>query len=172
MLCHGDYTPKNLLAHGAGFTLVDYETAHFGDPTMDLGLFLTHLMLKAVRRPEQRSPFFDLTRAFWRGYGAEVRFRPLAELEERGIAHLGVCLLARIDGTSPVDYLPGRGKTRGGAAAGAAHSPRTAAAVGSGAFVRSRGVAKLMRARTTRPGRSGDRPGSRPATSSPPDVTS
>src|SRR5262249_41068362 len=37
-LCHGDYTPKNMLTHGDGFTLVDYETAHFGDPAMDLGL--------------------------------------------------------------------------------------------------------------------------------------
>ncbi len=104
-LCHGDYTPKNLLAHAAGFTLVDYETAHYGDPTMDLGLFLTHLLLKAVRRPEQRELFFDLTRAFWRGYASAVRFRPLAELQARGIEHLAVCLLARIDGTSPVDYL-------------------------------------------------------------------
>ena len=42
-LCHGDYTPKNMLVHAAGFTLVDYETAHFGDPTMDLGLFLAHI---------------------------------------------------------------------------------------------------------------------------------
>ena len=104
-LCHGDYTPKNLLANGDDFTLVDYETAHFGDPTMDLGLFLAHLLLKAVRRPEQRDQFFDLTRAFWRGYASAVRFRPLAELQARGIEHLAVCLLARIDGTSPVDYL-------------------------------------------------------------------
>jgi hypothetical protein len=26
-------------------------------------------------------------------------------LERRGVQHLGVCLLARIDGTSPVEYL-------------------------------------------------------------------
>src|SRR5438094_679558 len=39
-ICHGDYTPKNLLLHADGFTLVDYECAHYGDPTMDLGLFL------------------------------------------------------------------------------------------------------------------------------------
>jgi 5-methylthioribose kinase len=50
-ICHGDYTPKNILVHDQGFTLVDYETAHFGDPTMDLGLCLAHVILKAVRRP-------------------------------------------------------------------------------------------------------------------------
>ncbi|HJT79111.1 MAG TPA: phosphotransferase, partial [Gemmataceae bacterium] len=105
-LCHGDYSPKNILVHDRGFTLVDYETAYFGDPTMDLGFFLSHLLLKAVKRHREAEQFFELSRAFWRGYAAEVRFRPLAELQARGIAHLGACLLARIDGTSPVEYLP------------------------------------------------------------------
>jgi 5-methylthioribose kinase len=105
-LCHGDYSPKNILTHGHGFTLVDYETAHHGDPAMDLGFFQSHLLLKAVKRPHDRARHLALTQAFWRGYGQEVTFRPLPELLARGIAHLGVCLLARIDGTSPVDYLP------------------------------------------------------------------
>jgi 5-methylthioribose kinase len=105
-LCHGDYSPKNILTHEQGFTLVDYETAHFGDPTMDLGFFLSHLVLKAVKHSPIRERFFELTRAFWRGYGQAVRFRPVAELQARGIEHFAVCALARIDGTSPVDYLP------------------------------------------------------------------
>jgi 5-methylthioribose kinase len=105
-LCHGDYSPKNILTHSHGFTLVDYETAHLGDPTMDLGFFLSHLMLKALKRSAERGRYFDLTRAFWRGYGNEIHFRPVAQLESRGVGHFAVCLLARIDGTSPVDYLP------------------------------------------------------------------
>ena len=76
-LCHGDYTPKNILVPpgpsgrgpgGEGFTLVDYETAHLGDPTMDLGLFLAHLTLKAIRVPERSGEFVALMRAFWQGY--------------------------------------------------------------------------------------------------------
>jgi 5-methylthioribose kinase len=106
-LCHGDYTPKNLLVCGSSLTLVDYETAHQGDPTMDLGLCLCHLVLKAIHGPDARHSYFELTRAFWRGYSAAVRFRPIAELQRRGIAHGGACLLARVDGTSPVDYLSG-----------------------------------------------------------------
>ena len=35
-----------------------------------------------------------------------VSGRPAAELERRAIPHFAVCALARIDGTSPVDYLP------------------------------------------------------------------
>ncbi|HEV3448819.1 MAG TPA: aminoglycoside phosphotransferase family protein [Gemmataceae bacterium] len=105
-LCHGDYSPKNILTHGQAFTLVDYETAHLGDPTMDLGFFLSHLMLKAAKHSAFRRQYFELTRAFWSGYEEEVRFRPVAELQTRGIEHFAVCALARIDGTSPVDYLP------------------------------------------------------------------
>jgi 5-methylthioribose kinase len=104
-LCHGDYSPKNILTHDRGFTLVDYETAHFGDPTMDLGFFLSHLILKAVKLDALRERFFELTRTFWRSYRNQVTFRPADELEARGIEHFAVCLLARIDGTSPVDYL-------------------------------------------------------------------
>jgi 5-methylthioribose kinase len=103
-LCHGDYTPKNFLIHDGRFTLVDYETAHFGDPTMDLGLWNAHILLKAARLPARRRDYQRLAQAFWRGY--RVRFRPMDELERRGVQHLGALLLARIDGTSPVDYLP------------------------------------------------------------------
>lgn len=104
-LCHGDFSPKNILVHDQGFTLVDYETAHFGDPTMDLGFFLSHLVLKAVKRQPQRQEYFDLTRAFWQRYAEEARFLEREALETYGIAHCAVCLLARIDGTSPVEYL-------------------------------------------------------------------
>jgi 5-methylthioribose kinase len=115
-LCHGDFSPKNILVHGDRFTLVDYETAHFGDPTMDLGLFLSHLLLKALRNQPHRERFFDLTRSFWEAYQLSGTFwqtqhpagggPPALDIEARAAAHCGVCLLARIDGTSPVDYLP------------------------------------------------------------------
>jgi 5-methylthioribose kinase len=105
-LCHGDYTPKNLLIHHRGFTLVDYETAHFGDPTMDLGLCLAHLILKAVRLPARRGDYFELTRAIWGGYNQSIELAPKERWQAHGIGHFAVCTLARIDGTSPVDYLP------------------------------------------------------------------
>jgi 5-methylthioribose kinase len=106
-LCHGDFSPKNLLVHDGAFTLVDYETVYGGDPTMDLGFCLSHLLLKAVKRSTDRARHFEVVRAFLRGYAAEVRFRSAAELAADGVGHAGVCLLARVDGTSPVDYLVG-----------------------------------------------------------------
>src|ERR1043165_2615788 len=109
-LCHGDYTPKNMLIHAGDFTLVDYETAHFGDPTMDLGLFLTHLTLKAVRSPERSRDFLALMSAFWFMYRNTALALAKRDPERRGVRHLGVCLLARVDGTSPVEYLPEEAK--------------------------------------------------------------
>jgi 5-methylthioribose kinase len=85
--------------------LVDYETCHLGDVTFDLGFFLSHLLLKAVYRWGDREKYFDLTRAFWRGYAGMVTFAPLADLMAPGIGHLAGCLLARVDGTSPAPYV-------------------------------------------------------------------
>jgi 5-methylthioribose kinase len=112
-LVHADFSPKNLLVHAHGVTLVDYETGHWGDPAFDLGFFLSHLVLKAIKHAAIRGRFFDLTRAFWDRYRAQLRTtsawpKPLAldELTRRAIEHFALCALARIDGTSPVDYLP------------------------------------------------------------------
>jgi 5-methylthioribose kinase len=105
-LCHGDFSPKNLLCHDQGFTLVDYETAHYGDPTMDLGFFLSHLILKAVKHHADRDRYIELTRSFWRGYQSTLGLLLRRETIAEAIGHFAVCALARIDGTSPVDYLP------------------------------------------------------------------
>jgi 5-methylthioribose kinase len=104
-LSHGDFSPKNLLLHSSGFTLVDYETCHVGDVTFDLGFFLCHLMLKSVYVSRSREVFHDLTRSFWRGYSETVSFAPKTKLINAGIGHLGGCLLARVDGASPAPYL-------------------------------------------------------------------
>src|SRR5262245_3201731 len=104
-LCHGDFSPKNLLLHAGGFALVDYETCHFGDVTFDLGFFLSHLILKSVHVSRSRRAILDLARAFWTGYSDTVKFASFSELIGAGIGHLGGCLLARMDGTSPAPYL-------------------------------------------------------------------
>jgi 5-methylthioribose kinase len=116
-LVHADYSPKNVLLvdseqHGASITLVDFETAHYGDPAFDLGFFLSHLMLKAVRAGSGADAYLRLAQTFWERYSTanadlvnEAGFER-ADLERRVVAHLAGCSLARVDGTSPVDYLP------------------------------------------------------------------
>ncbi len=102
-ICHGDYTPKNILTYSQGFTLVDYETAYYGDASMDVGLLLAHLILKTFR--DAGGTVFAVHHVLPE-YFAQVRYRPMTELESWSIEHCAVCLLARIDGTSLVDYLP------------------------------------------------------------------
>jgi 5-methylthioribose kinase len=104
-LCHGDFSPKNLLLHRDSFTLVDYETAHFGDPTFDIGFCLSHLFLKLIHLPPQWRKLRDTIRGFWHGYTSNIMFAPPEQLCEAGAGHLGACLLARVDGTSPAPYL-------------------------------------------------------------------
>jgi 5-methylthioribose kinase len=104
---HADFSPKNILVHGRGLTAVDFETAHAGDPAFDLGFFLSHLLLKAVRaRPDDR-PYLDSIDAFWSAYRERVGGALDADtaLVRRANAHTAACALARVDGKSPVDYL-------------------------------------------------------------------
>jgi len=108
---HADFSPKNVLVAGDRLLLVDFETAHYGDPAFDTGFFLSHLLLKAVREADCFSDYTALTIGFWRTYlqglaplASQRPFAP-AELVRRTLGHLAGCMWARIDGTSKVDYL-------------------------------------------------------------------
>jgi 5-methylthioribose kinase len=100
---HADFSPKNVLLWNDRVTLVDFETGHFGDPRFDLGFFLSHLLLKVVHHAPRGEPILELARTFWDTYRANVDTVLIDE--PRAIRHLAGCLFARIDGTSPVDYL-------------------------------------------------------------------
>jgi 5-methylthioribose kinase len=109
-----DFSPKNILVHAHGLTLVDFETAHAGNPAYDLGFFLSHLLLKAFRASPREEPYLELMRTFWEAYFESSGVRSRDELVARSCGHLAACALARVDGTSPVDYLdePARAAVR------------------------------------------------------------
>lgn len=106
-----DFSPKNILVDSlARLRLVDFETAHWGDPAFDLGFFLTHLVLKSIWASRQglsnSEQYFDLIKHFWIEYQAGLaKAEPGDHLEDRALNHLAACMLARVDGKSPVDYL-------------------------------------------------------------------
>jgi 5-methylthioribose kinase len=106
---HADFSPKNILVHTHGLTLVDFETAHAGDPAYDLGFLLCHLLLKAAHATSCTSTAPDgaLISAFLDAYRRRITALPFdrASLDRRAAAHAAACALARIDGKSPVDYL-------------------------------------------------------------------
>jgi 5-methylthioribose kinase len=115
-LVHGDYSPKNLLVWAGNVMLIDFEVGHYGDPAFDLGFFLTHLVLKAIWSGSRQADYLRLATVFWRTYcaGLElvVSHAERADLEQRTLANLAGCLLARVDGKSPVDYLAPPQQTR------------------------------------------------------------
>lgn len=105
-----DFSPKNVLVHAEGVSLVDFETGHYGDPAFDLGFFLSHVLLKSLRWTDRAAAWQQLIIEFWQSYRQHVDEVPSslvwsAATSARAVSHLAGCLLARIDGKSPVDYL-------------------------------------------------------------------
>ncbi|WP_406698812.1 phosphotransferase [Singulisphaera sp. Ch08] len=124
---HADFSPKNILVHSTGLTLVDFETAHAGDPAYDLGFVLSHLLLKGVRAAPADGSLLALTRVFHDAYLERVGARLDTGLVPRACLHAAACSLARVDGTSPVDYLdaPSQASVRRFARAALREQPAT-----------------------------------------------
>jgi 5-methylthioribose kinase len=112
----GDFSPKNILVHSEGLILLDFECAHGGDAAFDLGFFLSHLLLKTIHMsncaPDVERQFMDLTVRFWNAYLDRIGTSPWRPegLVPRAIGHAAACVLARVDGKSPVEYLDAGGQ--------------------------------------------------------------
>jgi hypothetical protein len=112
-LVHGDYSPKNILLHSGRLVLLDHEVVHFGDPAFDLGFSLTHLLSKANHLQASRGAFLRTASLYWAAYRATAgSLATLPGLEERAARHTLGCLLARVDGRSPLEYLSDESRAR------------------------------------------------------------
>lgn len=112
-LVHGDYSPKNLLVQAGRLVLLDHEVIHWGDPAFDVGFFLTHLLSKGHFLLERRGTFGEAARRFWTGYVAGLDGAMGGpDLERRAVRHTLACLLARVVGRSPLEYLDAAARTR------------------------------------------------------------
>jgi 5-methylthioribose kinase len=112
-LVHGDYSPKNVLVHDGRLVLLDHEVIHFGDPSFDLGFALTHILSKAHHLLEHRAAFIDAAKLFWQHYREGVGDAPwAAELEAFAVRQTLGCLMARVAGRSPLEYLDQAEKSR------------------------------------------------------------
>lgn len=95
-LVHGDFSPKNILVEKAdNIVLIDFEAAHWGNPVFDIAYCIGHLMLKGWYLKKHKE-ILKLIEVFLAVYGREVN---------NLIPHLGLMLLARMDGKSPVNYI-------------------------------------------------------------------
>jgi 5-methylthioribose kinase len=112
-LVHGDYSPKNTLLYRDQLVLLDFEVIHWGDPAFDLGFGLTHLLSKAHHLPTQRTAFAQAANHYWSTYIAELGAISWGEgLEQYAVRHTLACLLARVRGRSPLEYLSEEARNR------------------------------------------------------------
>lgn len=105
-LVHGDVSPKNIMIGPRGPVFLDAETAWWGDPAFDLAFCLNHLLLKQRVAPEAIPALNASFDALASAYLAHVDWEPMGVLEARAATVLPGLLLARVDGKSPVEYLP------------------------------------------------------------------
>ena len=117
-LVHGDYSPKNVLIHADRIVLLDHEVIHWGDPAFDVGFALCHFLSKAHHVPRLRSEFAGLADAFWTVY-VEKFVAPRVIFDALGSEFYGTCarqtlgcLLARVVGRSPLEYLSAEERAR------------------------------------------------------------
>ena len=82
-----------------------------GDPAFDAGFSMTHLLAKANHMPERRADFVAAAQAYWSRYAGHVTGL-FADLERRAVRHTLACLLARVDGRSPLEYLTAAGRAQ------------------------------------------------------------
>lgn len=104
-MVHGDWSPKNLLVREGALLCIDFECAHFGDPSYDAGFMLNHLILKAFLRPDLAPRYLQLARVAFSWTLGMLPTGALNWFEAATVRHLAFLMLARIDGKSPVEYL-------------------------------------------------------------------
>lgn len=77
-LIHGDYHPQHIYVAGNRITVIDFDRSHFSDPAEDLGSFILHTRLAALRLGRPPESVNREVSAFLKGYltaasGAYVR---------------------------------------------------------------------------------------------------
>jgi aminoglycoside phosphotransferase (APT) family kinase protein len=109
VLVHGDVSPKNILVGPNGPVLLDAECAWYGDPAFDLAFCLNHLLLKCRWRPAATDAYLACFDALAEAYLQRVDWEPRDAVEYRTARLLAGLMLGRVDGKSPVEYLPDEG---------------------------------------------------------------
>jgi aminoglycoside phosphotransferase (APT) family kinase protein len=107
-LVHGDFSPKNVLVRSDPdrIVLLDHEVIHWGDPAFDVGFALTHFVSKAHHLPASRQKLIAAALRFCETYAATLG--PVYWDDNMAVMagrHLLGCLLARVAGRSPLEYL-------------------------------------------------------------------
>jgi aminoglycoside phosphotransferase (APT) family kinase protein len=102
---HGDVSPKNILLGPYGPVLLDAECAWYGDPAFDVAFCINHLLIKSIKLPHAGAALRTAARALAEGHARYVDWEPADSLDGRVASLTPALALARVDGSSPVEYL-------------------------------------------------------------------
>jgi tRNA A-37 threonylcarbamoyl transferase component Bud32 len=102
---HGDVSPKNILLGAHGPVLLDAECAWYGDPAFDVAFCINHLLIKSIKLPHQAAALRTAARVLVDGHAQHVHWEPADRLNGRVASLTPALALARVDGSSPVEYL-------------------------------------------------------------------
>ena len=103
-LVHGDFSPKNIMISEAqDVYILDFEVTHTGNPVFDLAFLTAHLLCKFYREQDfhNRGLLRQTAQDFLKAYDAESEITHAPSLAW----HTALIALARVEGTSLVNYL-------------------------------------------------------------------
>lgn len=106
-LVDADITQKNILLHEGTFTKLDFETAHYGDPALDVGIVLAHFLLPAFVYPQWREQYFYCAELFWHSYQKNCTFQLPKKFFENMKNYMAMMMLGRIDSNVVLPWLEG-----------------------------------------------------------------
>jgi aminoglycoside phosphotransferase (APT) family kinase protein len=97
----GDLRPRNVLINKGQLYLVDFATAHFGQPSFDLAFYAGDMCLKAMLNHPQKAAYLEAINVFWGAYFKAAEYEGAAEVGRSAVRHFGCLLLAQVCGRLP-----------------------------------------------------------------------
>ena len=101
-LVHGDFKPNNIFVLDDNFILIDFEQAYYGNPLLDFSYLPASYIVLSFLHLEKQKIYLDAVKEYWESYKETLLFNCN---ELAALRHLGVILLARVDGIIKYDFL-------------------------------------------------------------------
>ena len=101
-----DLRPRNVWIDTGQVYLVDFATAHFGNPSFDLAFYSADLYLRAMLNSLQKAAYLEAINVFWNGYLRIAEYQGKLDVEKTAVRDLGCLLLSATDGRLPVEGMP------------------------------------------------------------------
>ena len=98
----GDLRPRNILIDNGELYLVDFATAHFGQPSFDLAFYAGDMCLKAMLNHPQKAAYLEAINVVWGAYTRTAEYEGTAAVGKAAVRDFGCLLLAQVCGRRPL----------------------------------------------------------------------